>query len=123
LTATEWDQVYEIVSKRLNNLPDVAGAYWWVTQSLKWDMSFTTSCRSPDIYIREQPQCAACLHGIGGPRTSGTALADIHDGSMLGQREHELLRAYTCNESCCQLHQSYSPSAQAAAAVDAQIHV
>ena len=78
---------------------------------------------SSDIYIREQPQCAACLHGIGGPRTSGTALADIHDGSMLGQREHELLCAYTCNESCCQLHQPYSPSAQAAAAVDAQIHV
>ena len=51
LTATEWDQVYEIVSKRLNNLPDVAGAYWWVTQSLKWDMSFTTSCRSPQRHL------------------------------------------------------------------------
>ena len=51
LTATEWDQVYEIVSKRLNNLPDVAGAYWWVTQSLKRDMSFTTSCRSPQRHL------------------------------------------------------------------------
>ena len=42
LTATQWDRVYEIVSKRLNNLPDVAGAYRWVFQSLKRDMSFPT---------------------------------------------------------------------------------
>ena len=42
LTATQWDRVHEIVSKRLNNLPDVAGAYRWVSQSLKRDMSFPT---------------------------------------------------------------------------------
>ena len=62
LTATEWDQVYEIVSKRLNNLPNVAGAYWWVTQSLKRDMSFTTFKKLLCAERKRNPRWSANLN-------------------------------------------------------------
>ena len=62
LTATEWDQVYEIVSKRLNNLPNVAGAYWWVTQSLKRDMSFTTFKKLLRAERKRNPRWSANLN-------------------------------------------------------------
>jgi hypothetical protein len=50
------------VSKRLNNLPNVAGAYWWVTQSLKRDMCFTTFKKLLCAERKRNPRWSANLN-------------------------------------------------------------
>ena len=50
------------MSKRLNNLPNVAGAYWWVTQSLKRDMSYTTFKKLLHAERKRNPRWSANLN-------------------------------------------------------------
>jgi hypothetical protein len=81
LTATEWDQVYEIVSKRLNNLPNVAGAYWWVTQSLKRDMGFTAFKKLLCAERKRNPRWSANLNAAAASASPPDALRrpDLRD--------------------------------------------